>query len=193
MGHIFPISGASGAGKTELLNYLHGTSCYTIIPSVTTRSRRVRDLPNELIYLSEAEFLQKKEVGEFLWVTPPIHGAVYGTLRRSVDEAMAREGPSIMVIAIEYVKPLFEHISANQGAVSALFVLSPKEATIRERLTARGETPAAIEDRIRDSKEWDSQAMTLSQKYPIELMDNNGTLEEYFAAAEKKLQEMMLL
>lgn len=192
MGHIFPISGASGAGKTRLLGYLNSTNCYAIIPSMTTRAQRDRDLPNELLYLSEAEFRQREQAGEFLWVTPPIHGAIYGTLRESIDVAIQREEPSIMVITIDYVEPLFEYISTKQGVASALFILSPKESAIRERLTARGEPPTDIEERMRDSREWDERAVSLSQKYPIELIHNDRTLEEFFTSAEGRLQHLLL-
>lgn len=186
MGTIITISGPSGSGKTTLLEHLLSRGPhYQMVKDATSRARRTRDIEGELLYLSDNEFSEKETLGEFLWATPSIHGSRYGTLRESVGKALTQDGVSIMMITVEYVKNLIEYAKYGSRNILSLYILSPGEAVLRERLILRGETPLDVEQRVRDCKDWDNNALILSARYPIHFLHNEGTLDEFFAEAER--------
>lgn len=185
MGKIITVSGVSGSGKTTLLEHLLSRGPqYRIIESVTTRQPRERDHPGEFLYLSPNEFLQKEMMGEFLWATPPIHGVQYGTLRESIGEALVSNSISIMVITIEYLSVLRFYAARNARDIIGLYIESPGEAFIRERLIKRGDAPSDIEKRIEECHNWDTRAKWVHEHPPIHFLRNDRSLEDFFTEAE---------
>lgn len=186
MGTIITISGASGSGKTTLADHLlllgpH----YRVIESATTRPPRERDRPNEFLYLAHEEFNQMEHEDKFLWVTPPIHGTRYGTLRESVDRALACPDVSIMIITIECLPLLRLHATKDAENVTGFYILSPGEETLRLRMNRRGDDAKEIEKRINECRDWDVRAMRLNWETPINFIHNTGTLDEFFAEARR--------
>lgn len=189
MGMIITISGVSGSGKTSLFEHLLSSGHkYNIVQSVTTRPPRERDYPGEFLHLSLDEFASREQRGEFLWVTPLIHGIRYGTLRESVDVALVREEKSIMVITVDCIKNLIEYVGGNNRNVLGLYVLSPGVETIRKRLQIRGEDEPAIEKRIHDCRGWYIRALELGAAYPIVYLSNNKGISQFFSDADERIK-----
>lgn len=138
MGKIITISGVSCSGKTTLRDYLSLTKndC-RLVESVTARAPRARDRNGEFFYISEEEFTQKERDGKFLWTTPPIHGARYGTLRRSIDDAIASSKTSLMVITVDSVPDLVAYVGES-AEITALHILSLGPKILRERMRKSG-------------------------------------------------------
>lgn len=154
---ILTISGASGSGKTTLAELILATylADSSMLESVTTREPRTRDLQDEFLYVSEEDFLQKEQSGEFLWTTKPIHGTRYGTLKESVDFALESTNHLyIMIIAPAYLQDLFSYRNANDG-IKSLYIYSPGPETIANRLRERGENENEIAKRIQECLPWD--------------------------------------
>src|SRR5258708_40128250 len=96
---IVTITGASGSGKTsvarELLKIIPSAK---LVLSITTRPPRESDLPDEYrTNVPLAEFEKRSQNNEFLWEVEA-HGNRYGTLRASVNEALANPYPSLMIL-----------------------------------------------------------------------------------------------
>lgn len=193
MGKIITISGVPGSGKTMLRDHLliSGKFCFStkkdcrIIESVTTRAPRVRDRPNEFLHISEEEFTQKESTGKFLWITPPIHGARYGTLKRSIDNAIRSSELSLMIITIDNVPDIINYVGVDN--VIALHILSPGRVRLLERMWRRGETLEAIDERIFESRDWDSKAREIASRYPIRFISNTGKPDDFLADARARI------
>lgn len=193
MGKVITISGVPGSGKTMLRNHLlisgefslsTGKSC-RVIESVTTRAPRVRDLTDEFLHIQEEDFTQKESGREFLWTTPPIHGARYGTLKRSVDDAVKSKELSLMVITVDNVLDIINYVGSTE--VTALYILSPGIGRLRERMCERGETLEAIDERIFESQDWDDKAKKIALQYPIRFISNMGKQSDFFADARARI------
>ncbi len=184
MGKIITISGVSCSGKTTLRDYLFLSikNC-RLIESVTARAPRERDRNGEFFYISEEEFAEKEKWQEFLLATPPIHGARYGTLKRSIDDAVASDATSLMVITIDSVPDLVTY-AGDRTEVTALHILSPGPKILRERMIKRGETLRDIEQRVSEGQDWDFQAQMLRTDHPILLISNNENLVDFFIEAK---------
>lgn len=187
MGQIITVSGVSGSGKTTLVDHMLSLGFpYRIIESATTRDPRERDRPGEFLYLSHMDFLRMGAECEFLWITPPIHGTQYGTLRDSVKKALITRGSiSIMVITIECLPLLREYAGHYAQNVTGLYIESPGEKVLRARLIGRGDQPEDIERRIQECHDWDSKAREIKEHPPIHFIRNNEGLEEFFAEAKR--------
>lgn len=186
MGKIITISGVSCSGKTTLRDYLFLSGNCRLVESVTARDPRDRDRNGEFLYLSREEFAQKEATREFLWVTPPVHGARYGTLKKSIDDAIASNKTSLMVITIGSVPDLINYVG-DSAEIIALHVLSPGTKMLRERMRKRGETLKNIERRISEGQDWDFQAQMLEADYPIQCISNAGTLVDFLTEAKSKI------
>lgn len=193
MGKIITISGVPGSGKTMLRNHLlisgefslsTGKSC-RVIESVTTRAPRVRDLTDEFLHIQKEEFTQKERNREFLWTTPIIHGARYGTLKRSVDDAVKSKEFSLMVITVDNVPDIINYVGSTE--VIALYILSPGIVRLRERMRGRGEILEAIDERNFESQDWDSKAKKIALRYPIRFISNTGKPSDFFADARARI------
>lgn len=193
MGKIITISGVPSSGKTMLRDHLliSGEFYFStrkdcrIIESVTTRAPRIRDWPNEFLHISGEEFAQKELGGEFLWTTPPVHGACYGTLKRSVDDAVKSKELSLMVITVDNVPDIINYVGITE--VVALYILSPGIGRLRERMRGRGETLEAIDERIFESQDWDDKAKKIASRYPIRFISNMGKPDEFLVDARARI------
>ena len=79
-GCLFVIAAPSGAGKTSLVRALMANHPgLKVSVSSTTRQMRPGEVNGiDYVFLSEADFLQKKDAGEFIeWAK--VHGNFYGT------------------------------------------------------------------------------------------------------------------
>ena len=135
-GNLFIITAASGAGKTSLVKALVADNPNIKVSiSFTTRQPRVGEKDGEdYFFLDEINFKKMIENDEFL-ETAKCHGALYGTSKLTVKEALEK-GENI-ILEIDYqgafsVKKLFpESIS--------IFIIPPSIDALEDRLNNRGQ------------------------------------------------------
>jgi len=182
MGRIITISGASGSGKTTLAEHLLSLDPkYQMIQSVTYREPRERDIPGEFLHISHDEFENWEHEDKFLWTTPPIHETRHGTLRESVGKALASTDTWIMVMTIEHLSRLRFYATRDARNILALYILSPGEAILKQRMSIRGDKKEDIERRIEECRGWDELADEIDEHPPIIFLRNRETLDEFLA------------
>ena len=150
-GSMFIISAPSGAGKTTL--------CRTIIASAggieqsvsfTSRAPRKGESNDvDYTFIDETEFRKMIDRGDFVeWAV--VHGNLYGTSRRRLEEIM-EEGHDVMLdIDTQGARQIRQ---SYPGGVF-IFILPPSMKVLRERLESRKtNTPEDIENRLRRAME----------------------------------------
>jgi guanylate kinase len=154
---LIVVSAPSGAGKTTLCDRLmaeHSSMVYSI--SCTTRARRGDEVDGrDYHFLSPAEFERRVAAGEFI-EHAVVHGNRYGTLRRTVAEALAAGQDVLMDIDVQGADSIRSAARGGEGLLKNgyvdVFIAPPSLAALRARLTARGEdTPEVIEGRMKNA------------------------------------------
>jgi guanylate kinase len=149
----FPVilSAPSGGGKTTIARRLLAERAdvgYSV--SCTTRAPRAGEVHGrDYYFLSREEFEGARDRGEFAeWA--PVHGNLYGTLRREVDRVLAGGQHVLMDIDIQGAR-LFGR--AFPGAVR-VFVLPPSGDVLLGRLQGRAsESAESLAVRVRNARE----------------------------------------
>lgn len=158
-GIIFIVSGPSGAGKSTLVEgLLAGVPELTLSVSCTTRVPRAAEVDGrDYRFVDAEEFGRRRDDDEFAeWAE--VHGALYGTPRASLDDAIAEGRDMLLDIDVQGARRLKR--SYRDSAV-AVMVFPPSwdelerrlrdrrtedDATISRRLTrARDEADALLE------------------------------------------------
>ncbi|MDP3614770.1 MAG: guanylate kinase, partial [Rubrivivax sp.] len=130
-----------GTGKSSLVQaLLQLDSKLAVSVSHTTRSPRGQEVNGrEYWFIDEAAFREKIEHGDFIeWAQ--VHGNLYGTSRRAIEERLA-QGEDV-VLEIDWqgalqIKQLFAH-------AVLIFILPPSWEELSQRLNRRGEDPADV-------------------------------------------------
>ncbi|SMC31038.1 guanylate kinase [Polynucleobacter kasalickyi] len=145
-GSMLMVVAPSGAGKSSLVNALMATDpTLTLSISFTTRNPRPGEVDGKNYYfISEAEFLARKESGDFLeWAL--VHGNYYGTSRSWILEKMQLGQDVILEIDWQGARQI-------QGLVPQalwIFILPPSIKILEDRLRKRGQDDAqTIEKRV---------------------------------------------
>jgi guanylate kinase len=126
----------SGAGKSSLVGALIATDpALTLSISFTTRNPRPGEVEGENYYfISELEFLQRKESGDFLeWAL--VHGNYYGTSKSWILEKMQLGQDVILEIDWQGA----QQIQRIVPQASWIFILPPSLKILKERLYKRGQ------------------------------------------------------
>ncbi|OGF82634.1 hypothetical protein A2924_00150 [Candidatus Giovannonibacteria bacterium RIFCSPLOWO2_01_FULL_44_16] len=183
---IITITGASGVGKSTVIKkFLEKNPKTGLIISYTTRGARDFDLPGEYLCGHSFEVMQDMEKDFFKLFSA--HGNLYGTLKKSVTEAMAYSDPRVLILVPEAVKVIRDYYSkwpVLLNLIKSFYVFSPGEDEIRRRLAGRGE--AEIQKRINDCKKWDEEV--LASNIPYIFLKN----EEPDKGIEKAVKQMMV-
>jgi guanylate kinase len=140
-GNLFCVAAPSGTGKSSLVKaLLELDSRLTVSVSHTTRQPRGQEVDGrEYNFIDEAAFREKISHGDFFeWAQ--VHGNLYGTSRKAIEERLAR-GEDI-VLEIDWqgalqIKKLFSH-------AVLIFILPPSWEELSQRLNRRGEDPADV-------------------------------------------------
>lgn len=135
-GSMFMIVAPSGAGKSSLVAALLGTDPNLALSvSFTTRSPRPGEIEGvNYHFISEADFLSRKEQGDFLeWAL--VHGNYYGTSRSWILEKMQLGQDVILEIDWQGAKQIQKIIPAALW----IFILPPTFEILEERLRSRGQ------------------------------------------------------
>ncbi len=147
-GKVIIICAPSGSGKTTILQaILPQMSWLGFSVSATSRSPRPGEAHGKDYYfLSETEFRQKIELGEFLEWEEVYKGSFYGTLKSEVYRIWSMQKHVIFDVDV-----LGGVNIKNQFGDKALsvFIMPPSVDELAKRLSARGtETPQSLASRI---------------------------------------------
>ena len=135
-GSMFMIVAPSGAGKSSLVAALLDTDPnLSLSVSFTTRSPRPGEIEGvNYHFISEADFLSRKEQGDFLeWAL--VHGNYYGTSRSWILEKMQLGQDVILEIDWQGAKQIQEIIPSALW----IFILPPTFEILEQRLRSRGQ------------------------------------------------------
>jgi len=151
-GIIFIVSGPSGAGKSTLVDGLLALHPdLTVSISYTTRAPRAAERDGrDYRFVDEAEFVCRRDDHELAeWAE--VHGALYGTPRQPLDDAIADGRDMLLDIDVQGARRLKR--SYREAAV-AVMVFPPSWAELERRLRdRRTEDEATIERRLARARE----------------------------------------
>jgi guanylate kinase len=125
----------SGGGKSTICDkVLQQESDFVYSISSTTREPRVGETCGvDYDFISEAEFMRRKEAGEFI-ESALVHGKWYGTSRKFIETTLASGKNIILDIDVQGAIKILE----NGIACVTVFLLPPCHAELQRRLKLRG-------------------------------------------------------
>ncbi|MDP2183280.1 MAG: guanylate kinase [Actinomycetota bacterium] len=149
-GHLYIVSGPSGAGKGTLVEAVrHRVPDIWVSVSATTRPPRPGEREGvEYFFLSSEEFSRLVDRGGFLeWAE--VHGNRYGTLREPVDRAVVEGRPVVLEIDPQGAMQVKRAVPES----SLVFVKAPSFDELKRRLVGRGsETSEQVETRLKTAE-----------------------------------------
>ncbi|MBQ7848246.1 MAG: guanylate kinase [Clostridia bacterium] len=166
-GMLLVISGPSGTGKGTIIEQLMKADDNLVFSvSATTRAPRPGEVDGvHYHFMSVGHYRELVAVGAFI-EHAEVHGNLYGTLRREVDERLARGEDVVLDIDVQGALNV---IGSGIECVS-IFILPPSLKVLRERLTGRGtETPEQIERRLHNAIE----EITHKDKYQYKVINDD--------------------
>ena len=137
---LFLVSAPSGAGKSSLIDAVLTSAKQSDLAlelsiSYTTRSpRKGESNGNQYFFISEADFINKKNANFFL-EHAEVHGNWYGT---SVDFVESKLSSGINLI-LEIDVQGFRQINELDIQYESIFILPPSIHSLEERIKSRGD------------------------------------------------------
>ena len=151
---LFLVSAPSGAGKSSLIDAVLTSAKQSDLAlelsiSYTTRSpRKGESNGNQYFFISEEDFLNKKDSNFFL-EDAEVHGNWYGT---SVDFVESKLSSGINLI-LEIDVQGFRQINELDIKYESIFILPPSIYSLEERIKSRGdEDIESINLRLKNAK-----------------------------------------
>ncbi len=144
MSCLFVISAPSGAGKTSVIRTLLQTDInLTLSISYTTRPPR-RDEKNghDYFFIDHATFKDMQARGEFL-ESAEVHGNLYGTSRKWIEETMAAEQDVLLEIDCQGA----QQVRTLYPQAASIFILPPSMEALKQRLEQRGQDENKVIER----------------------------------------------
>lgn len=135
-GSLFIITAASGTGKTSLVKQLIATTNdLAVSVSHTTRSPRPGEIDGiHYHFVDRHTFLQAVSNAEFL-EHAEVFGNLYGTTQKSVQQQL--DSGLDVILEIDWQGAL--QVKKQFKEATMIFILPPSRATLRQRLSARGQ------------------------------------------------------
>jgi guanylate kinase len=149
-GHLFIISGPSGAGKGTLVKeLLRRVPDMWVSVSATTRVPRPGEKDGiDYFFLTNAEFEVRVRHGEFL-EHASVHGNRYGTLRAPVERRLDRGMDVVLEIDPQGAEQVRKQIDRSR----LIFVKAPTTEDLRKRIRQRGaETEEQLRTRLKTAE-----------------------------------------
>lgn len=141
-GILFIVSGPSGAGKTSLIEHVResvrplGVDLYFSVSHTTRRPREGEVDGREYHFVSEDQFSQMVDSGEFLeWAH--VHDRRYGTAKSEVQSRLERGQDVILDIDVQGARIIASDPLLTPHSLS-VFVFPPSFEELRHRLASRG-------------------------------------------------------
>jgi guanylate kinase len=158
-GHLFIISGPSGAGKGTLVRELTArVPGLWVSVSATTRTPRPGERDGaDYFFLTAGEFEARVRHGEFL-EHAEVHGNRYGTLRSAVERRLAQGVDVILEIDPQGARQVREQMKRSR----LIFVKAPSTAELADRIRRRG---AETEDQLRARMQTAEHELSLEGTY----------------------------
>jgi len=194
-GILFVISAPSGAGKTTLCDALRQTPDFVYSVSCTTRPPRAGELEgDDYHFISEREFLERIEAGEFL-EHARVHEHYYGTLRKPI-RADLDEGVDVLIDVDTQGAASIRNYDDEfvRRSLCDVFIMPPDLEELRRRLTKRGtETAEQIELRLvnaaREMELWRDYRYTIISRS----MEEDLQKFRHIMGAERYLSRRLIL
>ncbi len=135
-GSLFMIIAPSGAGKSSLVGALLAQEpAIKLSISYTTRAPRPGEQHGrEYYFITEADFLEKRERGEFL-ESAKVHGNYYGTSKIRIAEQMQAGTDVLLEIDWQGAQQVKKQFPQAMG----IFILPPSITELERRLKNRGQ------------------------------------------------------
>ncbi len=179
---LISFTGVSGSGKSTIVRKLLEDQAFHIVTSTTTRLPRDSDISHEYEYVTPDKFEQHP--GVFIWMTE-YAGQRYGTKYRVVNDALERpEGNHSILILVPDVVPILAQYSGD--SLLPVFVKTPPEDILRERLRLRGDLEESIERRLHDLYAWERAA--LASDVPYRVITNETAVKDAVEHVRKLLK-----
>jgi len=167
-GLMLVLSSPSGAGKSTLTRLLRDDPemALTLSVSVTTRKRRSSEVDGvHYHFISAQDFERRRQHGELVeWAK--VHGNYYGTLRSTVETALAKGQDMLFDIDYQGAAQLQEKMGQD---VVSVFILPPSMEELMSRLTRRAEDSAGtialrLDNARQEMRSWHSYDYILINK-----------------------------
>ena len=149
-GHLFIISGPSGAGKGTLVKeLLRRVPDLWVSVSATTRAPRPGEKEGiDYFFLTPTEFEARARHGEFL-EHAEVHGNRYGTLRTAVERRLSRGVDVILEIDPQGAAQVRKQLDRSR----LIFVKAPSTEELEKRIRYRGaETEEQLRTRLKTAE-----------------------------------------
>ncbi|MCZ6598332.1 MAG: guanylate kinase [Planctomycetota bacterium] len=149
-GVVVVISGPSGSGKSSICRRLIQDPRVLFSVSTTTRTPREGELDGrEYHFVTPEEFRRHVEGGDFI-EHAEVHGNLYGTLRRPMEDAV--ENGRVFLMEIDVQGALQLKGLGVEGVY--IFVAPPDTEDLRARLEGRGtDAPDVIARRLEKARD----------------------------------------
>jgi guanylate kinase len=148
---VFVVSGPSGSGKSTLVQKLLELPGTMFSISCTTRPARATENHGKWYdFVSEADFERMVREGAFLEHARVFGRHSYGTPKKWLDEARAKNLDLVLEIDVQGAAQIRQKVP---GAVS-IFILPPSREELERRIRARGQDSAdEIARRLRQARQ----------------------------------------
>jgi len=164
---VLIVSGPTGSGKSTLVEKILEVPGTLLSVSCTTRSPRKTESDGKWYnFVTEAEFQQMVERGEFLEYAQVFGKNWYGTPRKWLEEAQQHKKDLVLEIDVQGALQVKRKLP---GAV-AVFVLPPSRAELERRIRARGQDS---EDEIHRRLERARQEMLNYSSYDFAIINDD--------------------
>lgn len=164
---VLIVSGPSGSGKSTLVQKILELPGTMLSVSCTTRPPRKTESPGKWYnFISEAEFQQMVERGDFLEYAQVFGKNWYGTPKTWLAQALEQQKD--LVLEIDVAGAL--QVKQKLPDAVAIFVLPPSRADVEQRIRARGQDS---EDEIRRRLERSRQEILKYGSYDFAVINDD--------------------